>query len=144
RDTIQEALESLETFKGQHLKNRSQGIITLFKDINSIAGKNSVKLTSGISMRDETIGAGGQSGPGSRDSRSLLDQFSSVKMDFTVAGQYQNLRDFISDLERNKQFIIIDSIQLLSVDDIGGGGGGRRAQSAGIALSIGLTAYFQN
>jgi hypothetical protein len=66
-------------------------------------------------------------------------------MDFTVAGQYQNLRNFISDLERNKQFIILDSIQLLSVDDVGGGGGGRRAQSAaGVALSIELTAYFQN
>jgi hypothetical protein len=145
RDTIQEALDSLEIFKSQHLKNRSQGIITLFKEINAIAGKNSVRLTSGINMREEKTGAETeQNASRSRSVESVLEQFRSVKIDFTVAGSYQNLRNFISDLERNKQFIVIDSIQLLNVEESAGGGVARRSQAAGVALSINLTAYFQD
>jgi hypothetical protein len=145
RDLIQEALGSLETFRSQHLKNRSQGIIRLFKEVNDIASRNGVRLISGINMRDEKTGADADQGAArARSAESILDQFSSVRIDFTVAGQYQNLRNFISELERNKQFIIIDSIQLLSIEESSGGGGPRRSQASGVALSIGLTAYFQN
>jgi hypothetical protein len=145
KDTIQEALDSLETFKSQHLKNRSQGIITLFKEVNAIAGKNNVRLTSGINMREEkSASETEQSASRSRSAESMLAQFRSVKIDFTVAGPYQSLRNFISDLERNKQFIVIDSIQLLNVEDSSGGGVSRRSQTAGVALSINLTAYFQD
>ncbi|HSE96784.1 MAG TPA: GspMb/PilO family protein [Blastocatellia bacterium] len=140
-DLIKETLGTLETFKSDHLKPRSKGIITLFKDFNDIAAKNSVRLMSGINMREE------RSGPQvaenrAKTSESLLDQFPSVQIDFTVSGQYQNLRNFISDLERIRQFIVIDSIQLINVED--SGVVGRRSQSAGVALSIRLTAYFQD
>ncbi|HWP44679.1 MAG TPA: GspMb/PilO family protein [Blastocatellia bacterium] len=140
---IQETLSTLETFRTEHLKNRSQGIITLFNDFNAIAAKNSVRLMSGIDMRDEGSGPTPERNA-SRSGEAILDQFPSVKIDFTVAGEYQNLRNFISDLERNKQFIIIDSIQLITVaEPAGGRGGQRRTQAGGVALSIGLTAYFQ-
>lgn len=144
RDIVREALDSLESFKGQHLKKRNQGIITLFKEINAVAAKNGVKLSSGISMRDEMTRGAVQDESRSKSAEAILNQFASVRMDFTVAGQYQNLRSFISELERNKQFIIIDSIQLLSVEEIAGGGGPRRSQVSGIAVSIEFTAYFQS
>ena len=49
-DEAKVALESLETFSGSHLKPFSSGRITLIKEINALAKKNSVTLTSGIDM----------------------------------------------------------------------------------------------
>src|SRR4029078_1741465 len=49
-DTTQTALDSLNSFKTNHLKPFSSGRIELIKQINAIAKKNNVALTSGIEM----------------------------------------------------------------------------------------------
>ena len=49
-DMAKDAIESLETFKTGHLKPFSSGRIDLIKEINALAKKHNVTLTSGIDM----------------------------------------------------------------------------------------------
>src|SRR6185295_14050423 len=49
-DTTRTALETLEAFKSNHLKPFSSGRIALIQEINALAKKNSVALTTGIDM----------------------------------------------------------------------------------------------
>src|ERR1044072_2391069 len=60
-DLAKTALESLESFKSVHLKNLSQGRISLIDAINNIAKKDGVRLMSGIAMTANKTG-GGSSG----------------------------------------------------------------------------------
>ncbi|HEY7543882.1 MAG TPA: hypothetical protein VID27_03325 [Blastocatellia bacterium] len=152
-DTTREALDSLATFKEKHLKTASQGTIALYSDINALAAKNQVQLTSGIKTEQENQEADSEaSGSKKNESKSRTDPLSTVypqtTFNFTVAGQYPNLRAFLNELEHNRQFIIVRSVSLTKMEQLEEGGSGSRrsrgsAQSGAIALSIEMSAYFQ-
>lgn len=150
-DMAKKALDTLETFKTGHLKPFSSGRIELIKQINALAKKNSVVLTSGIDM-----GASGESNAEAEKPRTkksvakkksdeVLNAFPSVRFHFTVFGQYTNVRAFINELERDKQFLVINSINLMNQEaratsrrSRGGEGG-----VSGIMLTIEMSAFFQ-
>jgi hypothetical protein len=155
-DMARDAIESLETFKTGHLKPFSSGRIDLIKEINALAKKHSVVLTSGIEMgasmggsnaeADKANGKGDKKSSVTRKkSEEIFNAFPSVSFRFTVFGQYPQVRAFINDLEREKQFIVINSINLTNQEartsrrSRGGEGGG----VAGIMLTIDMFAYFQ-
>jgi hypothetical protein len=145
------ALESLESFKGNHLKAFSAGRIALIKEINALAKKNSVTLTSGIDMGSNPADTGNEADQSSdkknvtrrRKSDDLLKAFPSVNFRFTVFGQYANIRTFINEVEHEKQFVVINAVSLtnqeakVSARRRGGEG------TAGIMLQIEMAAYFQ-
>jgi len=56
----------------------------------------------------------------------------------TVEGSYQNLRRFISDLERSGDFVVISSIELEPSDSDGQQQGSRGPQSAADLLPNGM------
>ncbi len=151
-DLAKTALESLESFKSVYLKNLSQGRIALIEAINNLAKKDGVRLMSGIAMTANKTGAdssGDKKNTKKKGAESLGSVFPSLKINFTVAGEYKNLREFINDVEANKQFVTINSITLTSIKEREGGsvrsGGRRTAQVAsGISLAIDMTAYFQS
>lgn len=146
KDEAQEALNTLETFKAEYLKPRSQGRIALFNDINALAKKSGVQLTSGIDMRtdERLVSEQEDSETRRRKVEDALNVFPKETVEFSVFGQYANLRTFISELERNKQFIVLDSINLTSTEQGQTGRRGRGAGAgAGIALSIEMSVYFQ-
>jgi hypothetical protein len=142
------ALASLEDFKSSSLKSLSVGRIALINDINALAKKHAVQLTSGIDMNMDRADV--QTDPDKKGSKvqkadKLLSVFPNLKMRFTVAGEYPKLRSFISELETNKQFITIDSLSLIAIRDTQGGEGRNRRRVAtisGIGLSVEMTAYF--
>jgi hypothetical protein len=138
------ALESLEEFKSSRLKALTAGRIALINDINALAKKHSVQLTSGINMNldnpDEKI-EDDKTGGGKKRSTQLLGAFPNLKTRFTVAGDYAKLRAFISDLESNKQFMTVDSLNLTAIRE-GSERSRRRNAPSGIGLSIELTAFF--
>jgi hypothetical protein len=153
-DQAKDALESLETFKTGHLKPFSTGRIDLIKEINALAKKHTVTLTSGIEM-GANIGesgaegdkAGGKANTKSSSSRKKSDEilgaFPSVTFRFTVFGQYPQVRSFISDLEREKQFLVIDSINLTNQEARIASKRARGEGVTGIMLTIDMAAYFQ-
>lgn len=151
-DQAKTALESLETFKETHLKPFSSGRIALIKEINALAKKNSVSLTSGIDMGS----TGGEADSESEEAKEkktvsrrkktddLLNAFPSVNFRFTVFGQYANIRTFISELEREKQFLVINALNLTNQEAKTASRRARGAEApSGIMLNIEMAAYFQ-
>jgi hypothetical protein len=150
-DEAKIALESLETFRGSRLKPFSSGRITLIKEINALAKKNNVTLTSGIDMGADL----GESDTASdkdtgnkvtkrKKTDDLLNAFPSVEFRFTVFGQYANVRNFISELERQKQFVVINSVNLTNQEARTSSRRARGGEGAsGIMLTIEMSAYFQ-
>ncbi|HSE37323.1 MAG TPA: hypothetical protein VLG74_08480 [Blastocatellia bacterium] len=151
-DQAKIALETLETFKSTHLKPFSSGRIALIKEINALAKKNGVTLTSGIDMGANLVESdadgdkeGANNGTTARKkSADLLNAFPSVGFRFTVFGQYSNVRTFITALEHEKQFVVINSINLTNQEArtssrrVRGGEG-----ASGIMVTIEMSAYFQ-
>lgn len=151
-DQAKIALESLETFKGSHLKSFSSGRIALIKEINALAKKNNVTLTSGIDMGanlGEPDAEGDQTSEGKSTTRrkktdELLNAYPSVVFRFTVFGQYSNVRTFINELEREKQFVVISSVNLTNQEARTASRRSRGGEGAsGIMLTIEMSAYFQ-
>jgi hypothetical protein len=150
-DQAAKALESLETFKVRHLKSFSSGRIELIREINALAKKNSVTLTSGIDM-GATGGEGDAEGNQTSESASkhkkadeLLNVFPSVSFRFTVFGQYSNVKNFINEVEREKQFVVINSVNFTNQEARTAGRRSRGGEggASGIMLTIEMSAYFQ-
>ena len=145
KDTGREALSTLETFKNDYLKPQSKGRIDLIDQINALAKKNDVMLTSGINMTlDKAVQEPGkEKSSGKKGGATQLSVFPNLEATFTVFGQYTNLRNFIGELERYKQFLIINSITLTNIDEGTIGRGSQSSTGSGISLAIEMTAYFQ-
>lgn len=151
-DQAKIALESLEAFKGNHLKPFSSGRIALIKEINVLAKKNNVALTSGIDMGAD-LGESEADGDQASDNKGttkrkkvddLLNAFPSVGFRFTVFGQYENVRTLINELEREKQFVVINSVNLTNQEARTASRRARGGEGAsGIMLTIEMSAYFQ-
>jgi hypothetical protein len=139
------ALDSLSYFKHAHLKPLSQGRIALINEINAMAKKNNVTLMSGIDMKMDRAVINPEDDKETskrKNKESFLRVFPNLEMQFTVAGEYKPLRQFISDLEANKQFKTIESINLNILKETEGTRTNRRTRISGIALTIAMTAYF--
>jgi hypothetical protein len=146
------ALESLEIFKGSDLKSFSSGRIALIKEINALAKKNNVTLTSGIDM-GANLGDSDAEADQTNENKSttrrkktdeLLNAFPSVGFRFTVFGQYSNVRTFISEIEREKQFVVINSLNLTNQEAKTASRRSRGGEgTSGIMLTIEMSAYFQ-
>jgi hypothetical protein len=145
KNAATQALETLETFRAEYLKPRLKGQRALIDEINALAKKHSTPLTSGLEMslanidtpKDEAKRSGG-------NVEAALEVFPRLAIKFTVVGQYDNLRALMADLERNKQFLVIESVTLSSVERTDSETGRRMtAPGTGISLSIGMSVYFQ-
>jgi len=144
-DAPTDALNSLVAFKSQYLKPVNKGRIDLLNEINALAKKNNTQLTSGIDMSFQSVVEEEEAKSSKKGGKNKadLDVFPRMSVHFEVAGQYSNLRAFIAELERSKQFLVLDSVTLTTMDAGEGEGGRSSAAGAGINLSINLTAYFQ-
>ncbi|MEK6320404.1 MAG: hypothetical protein AABN33_01845 [Acidobacteriota bacterium] len=152
-DLTKNALETLEAFKSNHLKSFSSGRIALIKEINALAKKNNVALTSGIDMgssmgesspEGENTGANGQKSASRRKKADeILSVIPSVTFRFAVFGPYSNLRTFINQFEHEKQFLVINSINLANQEARTASRRSRGEGASGIMLTIEMTAYFQ-
>ena len=150
-DEAKVALESLETFRGNYLKPFSSGRIFLIKQINALAKKNNVGLTSGIDMGADLGESDTKSEKDTEDkvtrrrkTEDLTNAFPRVEFRFTVFGQYSNVRSFINELEREKQFVVINSVNLTNQEARTSSRRSRGSEGAsGIMLTIEMSAYFQ-
>ena len=146
-DQAKETIDSLETFKGSHLRPFSSGRIDLIKEINALAKKNSVTLTSGIDMGAASITDSDKTADKTSSQRNKADEifnaFPNVSFHFTVFGQYTNLRTFINQLEHEKHFLVVKSINLSNQEARAGSRRARSEAVSGIMLTIEMSAYFQ-
>lgn len=147
-DAARDALESLERFKTGHLKAMRSGEIQLLRDLNAMAKKNGVQLTSGIDTTPRMPGqteedtSGAKKTPKQRKPEEILNVFPTLAARLSVAGEYTNLRSFISELESSKQFLVVKTISIINQEGKTTGRNRRNEAAGGLVLSIEMTAYF--
>ena len=146
QNEIKQALETLDTFKGSYLKPRSRGQRELIDEINALVKKHNSRLASGLEMSVENIGGESDKEKArNKKAEENLEVFPKLNVSFTIAGEYKNLRAFISELESSKQFLVIRQLTF-SMEEGLDGDTGRRTQAANslLSLSVVLSAHFQS
>jgi hypothetical protein len=142
-----QTLGSLDSFKHDHLTPFESGRILLINEINALVKKHGLQMTSGIDMSTAAV-EGTAVSKGSKASQKKKGELQNVYPNLTVRvsvfGQYDNIRKFVGDVERNKQFLLITSVSLLNQESrVTTGRGARAAGASGIALTIAMQAYFR-
>jgi Tfp pilus assembly protein PilO len=144
--TVSEVASSLSTFETEHLMRQDQGRMALYEELNQLIIKNGVKNTSGPTYTTLDP-AGTKSTSGKSVTTKWQSFYPGVAVMVTVEGQYQNVRRFIHDVERSKQFVVINEVELqratqnsapASAEEPGSG-----AQGSLVSLQLNMTTYFQ-
>lgn len=104
--------QSLDDFEGK-LAGANSGRMGLYDSLNSLIRKNGLRNTSGPTYTPLEQ-AGSKAGATGTKSASTKWQsiYPGIAISVTVEGQYQNLRRFIQDIETNRQFVIINGVEL--------------------------------
>lgn len=146
QQTVDRVAASLNTFETANLPRRDQGRMDLYEELNQLIIKNGLKNTSG-----PTYTTLDPSGTKSVSGKSVTTKWQSfypgVSVLVTVEGQYENLRRFINDIERSKQFVVINEVELqraqqnnapTSADEPASG-----TRTSLVSLQLNLSTYFQ-
>ncbi len=119
RENAQKILDSLHDFEAR-LKDKNNGKSEVMDEFPQLAKANHVS-DGGVTFRtiepDPTTDNNGNPVQPAAHNDKQLSVYPALGLDTTVEGDYHDLRRFISDLERSKQFIIINSITLQSIDE---------------------------
>lgn len=140
---------SLNRFETEYLMQQDQGRIGLYEELNVLIIKNGVRNTSG-----PTYTTLDPAGTKSMSGKSVVTKWQSfypgISVMVTVEGEYQNLRRFIQDVERSKQFVVINQVELqraqqnsapASAEDPAAASAGTR--SSLVSLQLNMATYFQ-
>ena len=146
QQTVDKVAASLNYFETSNLVRQDQGRMDLYEELNQLIIKNGLKNTSGPTYTTlDTSGTKSVSG------KSVTTKWQSfypgVVVLVTVEGQYENLRRFIHDIERSKQFVVINEVELqratqnnapASAEESGSG-----ARGSLVSLQLNMATYFR-
>jgi Tfp pilus assembly protein PilO len=111
--TVQNITQSLEDFESKKLADANSGRMSLYDSLNLLIRKNGLRNTSGPSYTPLESAGSKAGATGTRSANTKWQSiYPGIAISVTVEGQYSNLRRFIQDLETNKQFVIINSVEL--------------------------------
>ncbi|HEU0184298.1 MAG TPA: GspMb/PilO family protein [Blastocatellia bacterium] len=146
-------LESLRNFDGRLTPDKS-GMTQIINEIDALSVSHKVVASDSIYRPEEadelkTDENGNPKLQASRDKKPKI--YPNLGVETTVIGDYPNLRQFLSDLERSKQFLIINSLSFQGGDDrivrqLAKGGKQLQLSSqeaVPVSLKIGLDTYFR-
>ena len=146
QQTVDSVVASLNDFETKHLLRQDRGRMQLYEELNQLIIKNNVRNTSGptyttLDTTDEKAASG----------KSVVTKWQSfypgIQVMVTVEGQYQDVRRFIHDVERSKQFVVINQVELqraqqdnvpVSAEDSGSG-----TRGSLVTLQLNMATYFQ-
>ncbi len=144
--TVSNVAASLNRFENENLARQDAGLMALYDELNQLILKNGLKNTSGPTYT-RLDPAGTKSVSGKAVTTKWQSFYPGVAVLVTVEGSYENLRRFINNIERSKQFVVIDEVELqraqqnnapTSADESGAPAGG-----ALVSLQLNLTTYFR-
>jgi hypothetical protein len=148
-------LESLRGFDG-YLKPDGRGSTQIIDEIDALGKKHQV-ITGDSAYRPEKadeqqVDENGVPIPQAARNDKRPKIYPTLGIDTTVLGDYSNLRRFLSDLERSRQFLIINALSFQGGDDKVTrqlAKGGKQLQLSGpeavpVSLRIELETYFQS
>jgi len=144
---VDEVSASLNTFETEHLMRQDQGRMQLYDELNQLIIKNGLRNTSGptYTTLDPT-------GTRSMSGKSVVTKWQSfypgVAVMVTVEGEYQNVRRFIQDVERSKQFVVINQVELQRAQQSNAAVSAEDSPESGtrgspVSLQLNMATYFQ-
>jgi hypothetical protein len=153
QQTVDTAAASLNKFETEHLMRVDQGRMDLYDELNQLIVKNNVRNTSGPTYTSLDP-AGTKSNSGKTVVTKWQSFYPGIAVTMTVEGEYQNVRRFIRDVERSKQFVVINEVELqrasqnnspVSSEEGGPGAAGAGSGTRGslVTLQLNMATYFQ-
>lgn len=141
---------SLVKFEDEFLAPTEEADLAVIREINQLAERSGVVLSEINFDLIEQTALEGEAAPGAAQ-RAVLTAakslFPGLEMSFTVEGGYADVRQLLIALERSRSFLIINSLDLKSVEQSASRGGTRLSRGAAtdqvIALGIKLSVYYQ-
>ena len=159
QQTVDKVAASLNKFETENLARPDQGRMDLYEELNELIIKNGLKNTSGPTYT--TLDPSGTKATAGKNVVTKWQSFyPGIAVMVTVEGQYQDVRRFIRDVERSKQFVVINEVELqratqnnapASVDAGGseasaapaGSGAGSGSRGSLVSLQLNMATYFQ-
>jgi len=153
KENVDRIARSLNDFESKHLLRVDQGRLDLYDELNQLILKNGVRNTSGPTYTTLDP-AGTKSTSGKTVVTKWQSFYPGIAVMVTVEGEYQNVRHFIRDVERSKQFVVINEVELqrasqnnsapVPAEEGGSGGGaGSGTRASLVTLQLNMATYFQ-
>jgi Tfp pilus assembly protein PilO len=126
RDTQQRAseiLSSLGRFEVDHLGHAGSGTKTVIEELNRLILKDGLRISGGVQftqLQEVAPGADERRRRNTSDEtaqRVVQSVFPGIGVTLTVEGTYPSLRRFIRDIEADRQFVVINAVELEGVTD---------------------------
>jgi Tfp pilus assembly protein PilO len=150
KENVDRIAASLNEFETRYLPRVDQGRLDLYEEVNQLIIKNGLRNTSGPTYTTLDP-AGTKSTSGKTVVTKWQSFYPGIAVMVTVEGEYQNVRHFIRDLERSKQFVVINEVELQRASqnnapaslEEGGGGAGSGTRASLVTLQLNMATYFQ-
>jgi Tfp pilus assembly protein PilO len=146
KEQVDHIATSLNDFESSYLLRPDEGRIQLYDELNQMIVKNGLRNTSGPTYTplDPT---GTKAAAGRTTTNKWQSFYPGIAVTVTVEGQYHDIRRFIRDLERTKQFVIIDQVELQRANENNAPASADESASnprgSLISLQMNMTTYFQ-
>lgn len=150
QETVHRITESLNNFENVSLQREDVGRMELYSQLNQLMVKNGLRNTSGPTYTPLEI-AGSKTTPGKSTGTKWQTAYPGIAVAVTVEGPYQNLRQFVKDIERSKQFVIINEVELQRAQNDAAAaptvatedGSGSGTRTSLVSLQLSMATYFQ-
>lgn len=148
KQTVDKITASLSDFENISLMRVDEGRMDLYGELNRLIVKNNLRNTAGPSYTPlEPVG--GKVTPGTSVSTKWQSVYPGIGVLVTVEGSYQNLRQFIQEIEKTRQYVIINQIELqraenssqLNAEQAAAAGSGTRGSI--VSLQLNMSMYFR-
>ena len=138
---------SLNKFETEYLLRPDEGRMDLYEELNQLIVKNGLRNTSGPTYTPLDP-AGTKSTSGKTVVTKWQSFYPGIAVMVTVEGEYQNVRRFIRDVERSRQFVVINEVELQRATQTNApasadGGGGSGTRGSLVTLQLNMATYFQ-
>ena len=111
KQNVDRVAASLNKFETEYLMRADEGRMDSFREINELIVKNNLKITAGPTSTPLDP-AGTKSNSGKTVVTKWQSFYPGTAVMVTVEGEYQNVRRFIRDIERSRQFVVINEVEL--------------------------------
>jgi len=144
--TVQKIATSLDGFESHALARQDSGRLALYVELNEMILKHNLRNTSGPTYT-AVDPAGTKATPGKAVNTKWQSYYPGLAVLVTVEGPYENVRRFIQALERSKQFLIINEVELQQATEnnqpVSTEGPGSGGKVSFVSLQLGMATYFR-
>jgi len=148
KQNVDRVAASLNKFETEHLMQPEQGRMDSFRELNELIVKNNLRNTSGPTYTPLDP-AGTKANSGKTVVTKWQSFYPGTAVMVTVEGEYQNVRRFIRDIERSRQFVVINEVELQRATQTNApasaeeGGAGSGTRGSLVTLQLNMATYFQ-